>query len=171
MGAYLQLFWDLCRVRRGPADVPASTTLLVVLALLYWIGSAVQSRIAYGPGRFLGPATLDLALTLAFFAVVLAVTGRRQRYRQTVGAVLGASILLTPPLLLLLCVPDPAALPAGLDALLRVAMLALVVWYVVVVGSIMRSALDCGIAAGMALSVTYFLAGAALVESLFPPGA
>lgn len=171
MGAYLQLFWDLCRARRGPADVPASSSLFVVLVLLYWMGSALQSRIAYGPGRFIGPATLDLVVTLAFFALVLGVTGRRHRYRQAVGAVLGTSILLTPPLLLLLVVQDPAVLPAGLDALLRVALLAIVVWYLVVVGSIMRAALDCGIVAGMGVSITYFLTGAALVASLFPPGA
>ena len=167
MLAYLKLFWDICLWRRDPSAVPAATSLCVLLAVLYWFSSAAQAWVVYGAGHLIAQASLDLALTLAFFAVVVAAARRLHRYRQTIAALLGTGVLLSPLMLVLLVLREPLKSPYPVALLVWAVTMATIVWSLFIVGHIMRAALDTGLPTAMGVSVAYFLAGAALARVLF----
>ena len=169
MFAYLKLFLDICLWRRDPSHVPASASLFVLLAVLYWVSSLAQAWVAYGAGHLVLQASLDLALTLGFFWLVLAVARRAHRYRQTGAALMGTSVLVTPLMMALLSLRETVRSPYPLAFLVWAATVFAIVWYLFVVGHIVRAALDTGLPTAMGVSIAYFLAGAAVAGVLFPP--
>jgi hypothetical protein len=162
-------FWDIALWRRTPAQLPASLFLLALVA-----GAAALLEIA---SAFLPPASADhmatrlllsVALPPAFAWTVLAVTGRRRRFLQTSSALLGvgvlAEIVLYPlgSLIHVIGSDRLASVPLG------VLMLIGLIWYVLACTNIWRSALDSGVALGVAVSVGYLLLSILLEQRLLP---
>lgn len=169
MRAYLRLFLDICLWRRDASAVPASASLFVLLATLYWLASAAQAWVAYGARSVVLLASIDLVLTLAFFRVVLGLARRSHRYRQTASALLGTSVLVSPLMLLLLELRETARSPYAVAFLVWAGTVVALVWYLFVVGHILRTALDTGMLTAMGIAIAYFMAGAAVAGVLFPP--
>ena len=67
---------EIARLRRDPSVLPASLTLVVILAVAYAASSAVQSWMLYESDRLVARTAADLGLTLGIFWLVLAVTRR-----------------------------------------------------------------------------------------------
>ncbi len=168
MPTLLAMFVDLARLRGHPGSLPASATLTVLLALLYAAASALQSLLAYGGEHLLGRTLVDLGFTLALVWLLLAVARRAHRYGQTVSAVLGTSVLLTPVMLLLLSLRGAAEAAPWVALLLWAGSVALIVWYTLIVAHILRAALETGFVTSLALAFTYLVAGTALVTGLYP---
>jgi len=148
--------------------LPASTVLLLLMAAAYAAGSALQSWMLHGADRMLARTVADLLLTLATFWFVLAVTRRGYRFRQTMSAVLGTAALMTPLVMLLLALKDPAAASYPVALLAWAGSIGVIVWYTLVVGHILKSALEVGFVTSIAISVTYLIASAAVLTRLFP---
>jgi hypothetical protein len=162
-------FWDIALWRRTPAQLPASLLLLALVA-----GAAALLEIG---SAFLPPASTDhmvtrlllsVALPPAFAWTVLAVTGRRPRFLQTSSALLGvgvlAEIVLYPlgSLIHVIGSDRLASVPLG------VLMLIGLIWYVLACTNIWRSALDSGVALGVAVSVGYLMLSILLEQRLLP---
>lgn len=169
MKALLQLFFDIALWRRGPRHVPASGALLAAVALAYTVVSVLQSFVVYGAEQALLRGIADLVLTLAVFWVALAVARRTHRYRQTATAVLGTGALLALPMLALQILGTQVGDASPVAFLVALAALPLVVWYLFVVGHIMREALEAPLFTGMAVALTYFVLSYALLVQLLPP--
>lgn len=168
MLAYLRLFLDICTWRRDASAVPASATLFVLLAALYWLSSAAQASVAYGSRPAALLASADLALTLVFFRLVLAIARRTHRYRQTASALMGTSVLVSPLMLALLELRETAKSPYPVAILVWALTVLTLIWYLFVVGHILRTAIDTGMLTAMGISIAYFMAGAAMAGVLLP---
>jgi len=146
----LQTFLDIALWRKGPQDLPASRFLATLVLLAYILASFVQVYLFKLPLR---AAVLIIAVDVAMLAgwlwLVLAFFGRRQRFVQTVTALLGVGLLLT--LVDIVVRALQLALGAGdladLWLLLRFFIMALIM------GRIFMHALDRGLFTGMALTV------------------
>lgn len=171
MQALLKAFWDLALWRRGPADLPDSTTLVVLAAAAYAAFSAIQSWMIYGTDRLLARTGADLGLTLLLVWLLLSLTQRRHRFRQTVSAVLGVGALLSPLIILLLALRGPADASHAVALLVWAGSVAVILWFTFILGHIIRSALDTGLATGVAVAITYVVTSAAALTRLFPEGA
>lgn len=171
MSQVLNSLVQIALLRRDPSSLPASVTLLALTAAAYAGASALQSWMLHGGDRLLGRTIVDLGLTLALFWIVLAVTGRGHRYGQTISAVLGIAALLTPLIMLLLALKDPAAASYPVALVAWAGSIGVIVWYTLIVGHILRSALEVGFVTSLAISVTYLIASAALLTRLFPQAA
>lgn len=146
----LQTFLDIALWRKGPQDLPASRFLAMLVLLAYILASFVQVYLFKLPLR---AAVLVIAVDVAMLAgwlwLVLAFFGRRQRFVQTVTALLGVGLLLT------LVDIGVRALQLALGSgdladfwlLLRFLVMALIM------GRIFMHALDRGLLTGMALTV------------------
>ena len=170
MQQLIRVFWDISLWRRGPRDVPASRSLFAAVALAYAAVSAVQSRLMYGPTFMLPRALADLVLTIAVFWATLAVARRPHRFLQTVIAVLGTGTLLSLPMVALQLVAAQLGPQAPLAAFLSIASVPLLVWYLFVVGQIVRLALEAPLLTGMAVAMTYFVLSYLALEQ-FPSAA
>ena len=160
--------FEIARLRRDPSVLPASLTLVVILAAAYAGSSAVQSWMLYGGDRLFARTAADLGLTFATFWLVLAVTRRLHRYRQTMNAILGTSVLLTPILMLLIALQQPAEMLYPVKLVAWAGSIGVIVWYTLIVGHILRSALEIGFVTSIAIAITTVLAANAALTKLFP---
>ena len=98
--AIIGLYADIARLRRGPEDLPASSTLLLLTIVAYAGLDALLLSVAPGlPGN---PALLigiDIGVTLVWYAMLLRIAHKPERYLQTVTAVLGFQLVLAPLLI------------------------------------------------------------------------
>ena len=157
MQALLKVFWDITLWRRGPRDIPASSALLCIVALVYLLTGAVQAVVIYGRALAFERALADLAATACFFGVCLLIARRAHRLTQTLTAVLATGVLLSLPMLGLLLLARQVGPDGPLALALQLILLPLQVWYLLVVGHIVRVALEAPLLTGMAVAMTYLL--------------
>jgi hypothetical protein len=162
-------FWDIALWRRTPAQLPASSFLLALVA-----AAAALMEVL---GAFLPPASSDRILLrivlsvgspLAFAWAVLVLARHPQRFLQTAIALLGVGVLaelvLYPigSLIHLVGSDDVASIPLG------ILMLAGLIWYLLACANIWRAALDARLGLGLAVSVAYLLLSIILEQQLLP---
>ena len=168
----LDAFLQIALRRRGPEDLPDSSFLLLIAALLYLITQSLLGAPVYGASLALGQSLLlDLTLLCGCLWGLLRLTGFPGRYRQTLTAVLGTGALLSACMLPFNYWPAIAG-GAGRPALIpTLALLAIVSWSLVVNAHIFSRALSRPFAAGLAISVAYFFLNYLVFMRLGPPPA
>jgi hypothetical protein len=165
MQALLQYFLDLALLRRGPQDLPASSALLALVALGGVVVGAVNGQAIFGG---LGPAAganlFDMALTMAMLYLLLQFKGHVARWLQTTTAFLGIGLGAGVAMLLL----GALAQALGAKEITVLADLLLAVWLHVVLGHVLRHALDIPLLAGVIIVFAYTMIAFNLVIIAFP---
>jgi hypothetical protein len=162
---------QIALLRKDPSGLPASGASVVVFVLAYALADAAVGRVA-GFESVLPRTALELAMTLPFYWLLLALTRRTHRFPQTLNAALGIYVLLAPViavLLLLLRLPERPGQPVGV--VVDAAYLLFIIWYLLIIGHILRSALDTGLVTGFAIAVTWAVATIAVSRTVFGTGA
>jgi hypothetical protein len=168
MTALVRSLAQIALLRKDPGILPSSWASVAFFLVLYVAADTLLSRIG-GFHPVLARTALDLALTLPFVWLLLVITSRAHRYGQTINAMLGTYVLLAPAFALLLLLRLPARENHLLGMLLTASYTVLLIWYLLVVGHILRSALDTGLVTGFAIAIAWLLAGAALSQAVFGP--
>lgn len=169
MTQLLRSLVQIALLRRDPSVLPASAMLAALLAVSYALTSALQSWMLYGSDRIVWRTAVDLGLSLVLVWFVLMVMRRGHRFLQTISAVLGTSVLVAPIVVLLLLLmlgPATTSYPAWLVA--RAGAVLVTLWFVVVIGHILRGALETGLVTGVVIALTWLMASRMLAERLFP---
>ena len=162
-------FWDIALWRRTPAQLPASSFLLALVAVA---AALIEVLSAFLPpassDRILTRIVLSVGLPLGFAWAVLVLARHRQRFLQTGIALLGVGVLaelvLYPVGSLIHVIGSDrlAALPLGILMLLGM------IWYLLACANIWRAALDSRLNIGVVVSVGYFLLSMVLEQQLLP---
>jgi len=158
----LQTFVDIALWRKGPQDLPGSTTLAALVLLTYvvieFIGVRLFDLSLRAAAIFI---CVDVLMICGWLWLVLAFFGRRQRFVQTMTATLGIGVMI----LLLDITVRSLELALGLGnelasnwLLLRFLIIALVM------GRIFMHALDRGLVTGMALTVAIIYSTEAVAQ-------
>jgi hypothetical protein len=159
---FLQSFLDIALWRKGPQDLPASTTLAILALIAYLSTGFLRMRLF----------TLDRSTALLFICVdavmlgawlwlVLAFFGRRQRFVQTITATLGVGLLV----LLLDVTIRSAQLALGWsDDLSMTWLKARFLVVALVLGRVFMLALDRGLITGIALTIAIIYSTRAVVQ-------
>jgi len=161
MTAILLLFFDICRLKRNPQDIPSSK-LLKTLSILYFFGSCLLYKGLAAPTITLAAfmTVLETVLLLALGYAALWTRGFEKRATQTITALAGTGAtlyMITIPMLIL---------PNDLATLFSVVIF---VWSIVVIGHILRHALDIAFGWGFAISFLFFIFQNNLFAVLFIP--
>lgn len=162
MTALITLLWDICRLRKGPEDMPYSPMLLGWLVgisvLLGWYQFSYRAEFAVA----LWHAILMLSASMMFTALILYVKGHLSRLVQTLTAIIGVNVLMNiivMPLVLLqpfLVVTEPVkTFNFTLFLILVVVMIQLFlnVWLIIITAHIFRRALDTNFATGALVAI------------------
>ena len=169
MGQLLNTFVDICLLRSGPQQLPSSSFLLALTALLGLVTGTLVIVESFGAlGIALSAQFLDLLLLLSLLWVGLQLTGRGGRFLQTGAALCGSAVLInlvTMPIQLLVS-DDPAG--SLLTEFGVLAYILMVIWALVVVGHIVRHAFEIRLGGGILVALGYFLCVNWLVQSIFP---
>ena len=153
-----KLYRDVCLLRAGPQDLPASQSALTLSLLAYAATSIALSVLTQS---FENNVLYGLADTLTLAALtftLLMVRRLPQRFTQTLSALAGTGAmiaLLAVPLVLL---QNVTPLP----------LLLITVWNLAVTGHILRHALNVSLPMGILASMGYLLASLTLAMLLAP---
>jgi hypothetical protein len=161
---------QIALLRKDPGVLPASLVLSALLGLGYAVANAALAFVDQAE-RILARTVLDLGLTLAFFWMLLALTRRSHRLPQTLSAVFGTYMLLAPAMVVLILLRGPAKTNYAVWLLTNAGSTVITIWYLLVVGHILKSALDTGLVTGFAVAVTWAVASLAVSQSLFAAAA
>ena len=100
MTGLLSSLTQIALLRKDPGSLPSSTASVAFFALLF---AATDLAVIWLDvnDRLLARTILDIAVALSFVGVLLTLTGRMHRYAQTVIAIFGTDLLLTPAVIAL----------------------------------------------------------------------
>lgn len=168
MKELIRLFAQIALLRRGPQDLPASALLLAVtIAGYFLVNLAVSWLLPPFQGPWLAHLGVDVAFMFTWYALLMKLVRRPERFLQTTTAVYGYQAVLAPLLvasesLMRRFAQDPFwALPV------TVLGLALLVWVIAANSHIVKTALEWSMPPSVALVILQTLAGL-LVVALFP---
>ena len=168
--ALIRPFVDICLLRTGPQDLPASSTLLGLTLAAYTLSNLVGGIVSFGVKDAVAASLLDTGLLVALTASVLCAHRLRARVVQTLTALAGCGTLL-----MLIAIPlSWVQLSTGPDNQLGLAslmFLALWVWNLVVFGHILRHALSAPLFVGLIVAGIFFAVFYMTFFQLFPPQA
>lgn len=170
MQQYFHLFARILMMRAPPQALPASPAL-------FWITFSLLFLLTLGKGALVYPAlknlvfnVVDLGLLLGFLYALLALFRRQGRFLQAATAVCGVYVLfylLDFPAYWL--VVSEALPPAHAVFNLAMIFIYLLMFYsVMVLGHILRHALDSTLVTGVLIALAYYVANIFLMVSLFP---
>jgi len=166
MGQLLTLLWDICRLRRGPQDLPYSPQLLGIACALHLFSQQVIVRVLGVEQETLGAGVLSLVFNLGVLYLLLNLRDKRSRFVQTALAIICCamifSILLVPIVLMFGTPPQSQAQVTPLHLPLAMAALLIVVWKLIVDGHILRHSLDVPLISGIGIAVLWVIAEWAL---------
>ena len=165
----IRLYVQIALLRRGPQDLPVSRLLLILTVCGYAAVNALVSSVL-PPGAGWPPQlAVDVLFTLAWYAALLQLTGRSERFLQTATAVFGFRSVLSP----LLIASEWLMRRYGQDTTwqlpIAVGGLALVIWLIAANSHVVKAALDWSSVASVALVILQVFAGELLLFALFPP--
>ncbi|HUG72122.1 MAG TPA: hypothetical protein VMK82_01745 [Steroidobacteraceae bacterium] len=160
----------IVRFRKGPEDLPASTSLLAAA-----LAGAVLLRIALlsipTAETRINPVVvmlLDFGITLLCVFVALRAAGHSARFLQTITAIFGAQVVLAPALfasrwMLLTYYEQP-----GIGGMARLFYVVVSVWMLAVLVRILRSATGWPLFACVLLALTIEVLVLVAALTLFP---
>lgn len=165
MLSLIRFFWEMFLLRRKPQDLPASVALLVLLALLNIATGLGNNLSLFGSfSAALGANLVDLLLTGGVLFVLLRTRNHAERWLQTTTAFFGIGTLSSG---LMLAYRAPVEL-LGLEPMGVLLSFALVVWAHVVLGHILRHALQIPWGAGIVLVFAYTMLAFSFINQWFP---
>jgi hypothetical protein len=172
MNAILRSFVSICLLRMGPQDLPAAPALLVIAIFLYMATGMIVAAQHMSMAGAIGLATLDTALFGFMLFLLLWIQQKLERFQQTFTALLGTGALLE-----LVAVPLLMWQQHGIDISAEtlttgaiIASLLLWVWLfwsLLVIGHIIRHAIDTILPIGVLLGVLYMFVTFSVTRSLF----
>jgi len=159
---------DICLLRRGPQDLPASAFLLYLALVAHTVSGFLLSVGNHPPGAAVMAGVTDTALLALLTLSLLYMNGQGARVPQTLSALAGSGTLID--VLALAPTYWLAGAQAGNDdrAVPVVLLLLLVVWSLVVMGHVLRHALSTRLFVGVVVAVVYYGIAVSVQDALFP---
>ena len=169
MKELVRLFMQIALMRKGPQDLPASATVLAATAAGYFLVNCLVSA-ALPPirGPWFGHLVVDVLFTLAWYALLLRILRRPERFLQTTTAVFGYQAVLSPFWIACVWLIRQFAEDDAWRFPIVLLGLAIVVWLVAANARVLKAALEWTLPSCVALVILQILAGQVLLVYLFP---
>ena len=173
MAQLFNLIWDICRLRKGPQDLPYSPAALVALCAITLVFETIVDTEAAAVA--VGVVALGIYLSIIF--LLLNLRGLRSRFVQTAIALLGCALVFNVimlPLVLLFGDPQAAQTFSPGKGMLILALLLIMSWKLIVDANIFRHGLNVPFFSGLMIAVMWFIIAMYAVHQLMgspPPAA
>lgn len=156
------LFFEICILRKGPQDVPASPWLLRLMFVPYLFVNLLILLLDSSWSQALLQMTAETVLIVGFCYPLLYFSGKTHRFPQTLTTLLGCDVIIS-----LCAIPAVASLNTYISEVAYIAMIILMIWHWLVNGHIFRHALDRTLMFGLALAFLYILISTQVMTLLF----
>jgi len=168
MKELVRLFFKIALSEKGPQDLPASTVLLALTVVGYFVVNFVVGMLLPPVAPWKLHLVIEIVFTLAWYFVLLRSFKKPERFLQTATAIFGYQIVLTP-------IWIPAIFLArnfNEDDMLRypaaIIGLAVAIWIIRAASYILKAALEVPIAAAVVLVIAQVITGQLLLLTLTP---
>ena len=152
-------FFDICRLNKRPQDIPASINLLTLCLFVYGLLSTLLAMLLQPVDKAVLAGFLEVFLIMIFSKALLQIRGKSSRWTQTVTALAGTGIIISLirlPLYILIGIGGSNELSSSSGQAIGLLLLAsLACWNILVMGHILRHALDVNIMLAIILAITY----------------
>jgi hypothetical protein len=168
MKELVRLFTQIALLRQGPQDLPASPVLLALTMAGYFVAHLVVGTVLPPlPGPWVVHLCLDVVFTFVWYALLLYIAKKPERFLQTTTAVYGYQAVLSPLLVAALWLQRRFDQESVWQFPVTMVSLALLIWIIAANGHIVKTALEWSMAPSVALVILQTLAGYLLVLTLF----
>lgn len=160
-----KVFWNICRLKSNPQDLPKAWSLLMAAIFAGIIVDSFSSSILipkFSALEIINIVIIYNILLLSAVYLLLKLLGYKERAIQTLTAIAGSGLFIS-----LVLLPALLTLNAAVKSF---AFLILIdnIWRIAVNAHIFRHALSISLLMAMILSVSYLLLGVLLAEFLLP---
>lgn len=171
MTAILKLFFDIARLRRGPEDAPSGLQPLLVTVAVFFAANALLTALFRPDINYWALQLLvSIVFTLLWYRVLLGVFGKPERFNQTVTAMFGFGLLLSPLLVPLSSWLAPLAATPEKAGPVAWVFLPLVFYVVYVTARILRAAIERSMGECVMLVLVQTFAEPLLLYAIFGAG-
>lgn len=167
-------FFDICRFKKRPQDIPASKNLLMLCILIYGLLSIFIAGLYQETEQAILGSFIELGLLLLFSWAMLKTSGKAVRWLQTVTAMIGTNLIINIialPAHVFVSFDDVSELVIDNSAqsfgLLMLAALAC--WNIVIMSHILKNALETHFAIALFLAFTYIWIVFSFTSAVMPP--
>lgn len=160
------LLFDICTFKKAPQDFPYSINLLKLLIIVNLVSNFVLTSITEHWFTSLLKAPIILGIAFTFSWLSLLIVKKPTRFCQMTCTLLGTDTLIS-----VLSIPPIAAISLNQGGIAGFLLLnGLAIWYWLIVGHIIRNALEQNFSFSLGLAFLYLLSSyqaSALLDSLF----
>lgn len=162
-------FFDICRFKAGPQDLPTSKFLLAVVLAAYGVFALLLSLGEKDLGVAMQMAIADTLLLVGLSYIVLWTRDVTERYVQMLTAIAGCAALLELVIWPLLLLQQYGANDGGTFFIVIATLLlwAWLIWEVAIFAYIFKHALDTSIWMGVIISLFYIFLSYRMMRTLF----
>lgn len=169
MKELIRLFAQIALLRRGPQDVPASALLLALtIAGYFLVNLAVSWLLPPFQGPWLAHLGVDVGFMFVWYALLMNLVRRPERFLQTTTAVYGYQAVLAPLLVASESLTRRFAQDPFWQLPVTLLSIALLVWIIAANSHIVKAALEWSMPPSVALVILQTLAGYLVLVALFP---
>jgi hypothetical protein len=165
----LAVFFNICRLRQGPQDLPDSQSLLRLSLFLYTASSVALSLLEASFKQAVLSSLLDVTLLAIIIASLLYLTKRPARLTQTLTAFAGTGfffgIVMNP---LFYWIKQAKIQNANLDFPILL-FLIVVIWSLAVYAHILRNALEINFPMAIIVAIIASFLATSVITAVFPP--
>ncbi|MDZ7661216.1 hypothetical protein [Thiohalophilus sp.] len=161
-------FWEICLLRKGPADIPYSPPLLVLLLVTGYFLDNLRINLLLPEITAFQLAGILLVHTLFMVLItagLLFLFGYGARIVQTLTAFTGTGIILS---VLILPFDYITSLNPEKFTMVALIVMAVQIWSLVIAGHILSHALSVHRLTGVIIAIGYLILGLAAFEYLLP---
>jgi len=152
-------FFDICRLKKRPQDIPASRNLLTICLIAYGFLSILLALLSQPVEKAILVGIIEVLFIMLFSLAVLQLGRKSSRWVQTVTALAGTGVIvsiLAIPLYLFIGPSGDAAINSdGLQALGLLLLAILACWNISIMGHILRYALEINMFSSIVLAISY----------------
>ena len=167
LNALIQVFADICVLRKGPQDLPTSSFLFGVTAMAYLLIGVINMSVELSWPATLTSTLIDMALMGGLLYLALWVKQTTPRWVQAMTAFFGAGAFLgfvaTP--LVFWYQAAGSGTPAAIFP--SISLLGILVWQMFVIAGILRHALSVPLIFGGASAALYLYINLRILNALF----
>ena len=165
-----RIYFDIALWRRGPQDLPAVGILLPLTIGVYVLISIALGELMPQLRSGWAPQVLaDAGFLALWYWLLLQLARRRERYAQTAAALFGLQTVLAAPSIVFAWLLQRFANDALWLTLAYSGALAVLVWTLVAIGHVLRSALERSLGLCLMLAFLQMLVEELMFLTLFDP--
>jgi len=166
-------FFDICRLAKGPQDIPESKNLLKLCLIIYGLFSIGLAMFIETPGNAILAGLMDVALLMLLMQALLQIFSKSIRWSQTVTAISGTGIiisLLALPLCFIVDFSVTIEVTSSSEQIYGKLLLAILFyWNIVIIAHIFRHALEINFVVAIVLALSYIWLVSSFITVILPP--